>query len=174
MLSDRICNLSKRVEKPEFRIERASSKLHIKNKFSTKVRERLYRYQHGLLSGIQTYFKIDMYDRAALSLVTRMVDDIEDIDGYEEGVTPVVFIGSMDASVGSVEYLSQLEVYGITNTPFNYNAYLWTYIWSFLNVDMNIVDMQADEGVLQLIDKKYPSKDSICLIDGVVYVRLSM
>lgn len=122
----------------------------------------------------QTYFKVDMYDRAALSFVTRMVDDIEDIDGYEEGVTPVVFIGSMDASMGSVEYLSQLEVYGITNTPFNYNAYLWTYIWSFLNVDMNIVDMQADEGVLQLIDKKYPSKDSICLIDGVVYVRLSM
>ena len=53
---------------------------------------------NGVVYSNQVYFKIDMEDRAAISIATRIIDDIEDTEGYEIGVTPVRFYGSLDHS----------------------------------------------------------------------------
>lgn len=121
----------------------------------------------------QIYFKIDMEDRAALSTVTRLVSDIEDIDEYEPGVTPVVFIGGLEESASKVIYLRELEIYGNGTTPFNYGVgSLMDYIEWYLNVPMNISEMKKDEPIAQEMSI-YPSKNSMKYEDGVVYVKLS-
>ena len=47
----------------------------------------------NLIFANQLYLKKALQEEAALSLMTRVVDDIEDFEGYIPGQTPVAFVG---------------------------------------------------------------------------------
>lgn len=121
----------------------------------------------------QIYFKIDMEDRAALATATRLVADIEDVDEYNPGVTPVVFIGGLETSSPQVVYLRELEIYGNGTTPFTYDSLsLKNYLSWYMNVPMNIADIVPEEGISDEL-AVYPAKDSMLMRDGILYVKLS-
>jgi len=122
----------------------------------------------------QVYFKIDMEDRAALSQITRLVDDIEKTEGYIESYTPVVFVGNIEHASSSVIYLKDLTVHGNLETPFSFGQRsISAYICYYLARPMNIpntwdVDQEIEEQL-----EVYPKEGSIKIIDDVLYVKLS-
>ena len=122
----------------------------------------------------QIYFKLHMEDLAATSLATRMVDDIEDTEGYIPGVTPVYFVGIPENSehVEPVMYLNDINIWGVNFTPFIYEDSLEFYIKNYLNVDMNfgyedISDSQEKEM------PSYPEKGSIRFVGDTLVVKIS-
>ncbi len=122
----------------------------------------------------QVYFKLDMEDRAALSISTRMINDIENMDGYEPGVTPVGVVGSLNYSNNylPVIYLTDVYVHGNYNTPFNYGSSIPIYWQVYLNSNVNLVQPDVN---MDIVDKmpNYPEEGSIQYVDDVLIIKLS-
>ncbi len=122
----------------------------------------------------QVYFKVDMEDRAGLSMATRIAQDIERTDAYEPGVTKVAIIGSPDKSeyVQQVDYLSEVKFYGNEKTPFSYDMSMRVYFQYYLNVNINMVDI--DRFVPEIEEMPiYPANGYIQYVDDVLVVKLS-
>lgn len=124
----------------------------------------------------QVYFKVDMMDRAALSYATRVVDRIETVEGYEAGVTPVVFIGQPEKSIyiGEVDYLRDVHVYGIdgSKTPFSYGSSFASYIRNYLNSGILVIEKSIPEEITNSM-KDFPAEDSVAFYEDVLVVKLS-
>jgi len=122
----------------------------------------------------QVYFKLDMENKASLSQITRMVDDIEKTEGYEDNVTPVVFVGNIEHAFNPVIYLKDVRVHGNLETPFSFGQNsLSTYIRMYLARPMNIPeDWQVDPDIPDQLEV-YPQEGSIKIIDGVLYIKVS-
>jgi hypothetical protein len=122
----------------------------------------------------QTYLKKDLQDKAMTSLMTRIVSDIEDMDGYEAGVTPVAFYGSFEAS----DYVQ--ELYGFEDVlPYGMGKSTLTYVGTeqallkyILNVPMNIVSL-SDEDADIIKMPTYPTNGSIGYVGDVLVVKIS-
>lgn len=122
----------------------------------------------------QNYFKIDMQNEAALSMATRIVNDVENFEDYEPGKTPVEIIGFMpySSSVNDVPYIRELYVHGNYKSVFTYLNSLSFYINNYLAVDMNIV--HCDEDSEYTADMPvYPAKGSMRYIDGKLVIKIS-
>ncbi len=123
----------------------------------------------------QVYFKVDMQDRAAMSYATRVVSAIEQTEGYEAGVTPVVIIGRPEASeaITSIYYLRELEGYGTeTKTPFSYESSFASYLKYHLAVNMNIIEQEIPGSVADEMDS-YPGSGAIRFYGDTLIVKLS-
>ena len=122
----------------------------------------------------QMYFKIDMEDRAAESYATRLIHDIEGIDSYEYGVTPVAIIGSMDKStyIQEVPYLRDINVYGNWKSPCTYDMSMDVYLNVYLNAYLNITSIDETSDAIANMPI-YPAKESIQYIDDVLVVKVS-
>lgn len=129
---------------------------------------------NNIVYGNQMYFKIDMEDRAALSLATRLLQDIEDVEGYEPGVTPVLLAGSPEQSptVRNLAYLSEVQSYGSGKTPFIYGNAMQFYLDAYLNGYIRFSDAAAPEEILREMPV-YPAKGSLRLEDGTIIVKLA-
>lgn len=129
---------------------------------------------NGFAYANQVYFKIDMEDRAAVSMATRIIDDIEDVEGYEPGVTPVRFIGALDRSdyMEPIIYLKDVTVNGNYNTPFTYERSLPFYLKYYLNVKINVYDAPVSEDAL-IGMPNYPSDGSIKYVDDILVIKVS-
>lgn len=125
------------------------------------------------------YIKKEMEQQSTLSLCTRILDRIEQIDDYVPGVTKVAFIGKMEDSKLSKER-NGFEVAGIGLG----NVYatvkkesMESYIINYLNYPINIVDIeQYDElSIKGEIEKMnvFPLKDSVKYINDILIVKLS-
>ncbi len=124
----------------------------------------------------QVYFKVEMQNEAALSYATRLVNDIENLDGYEPGVTPVLIVGFPTASenVRKVFYLSDVNVHGNYKTAFSYPASFPYYINNYLESNMVLIELSESdypEGVQNM--PYYPEKGAIQILDGIVVVNIS-
>lgn len=122
----------------------------------------------------QMYFKIDMEDRAAESYATRLIHDIETMDDYEYGITPVAIVGCMDKStyVQDVPYLRNINVYGNWKTPCTYDMSMDVFLNVYLNAYLNIVDIDKTAPAISQMPI-YPARDSIKYIDDVLVVKVS-
>lgn len=122
----------------------------------------------------QVYFKIEMEDRAAFSLITRIVDDIESTEGYVGNSTPVVFLGNIEKTHSPVIYLQDVVVHGNLNTPFSFGRRsLATYINFYMATRMNIPsEWEEDQEIMNQLSV-YPKAGSIQIIDDILYVKLS-
>jgi hypothetical protein len=122
----------------------------------------------------QTYLKKDLQEKAITSLMTRIVSDIEDIDGYEAGVTPVAFYGSFEAS----DYVQ--ELYGFEDVlPYGMGKSTLTYIGTeqallkyILNVPMNVVSLSDEDADITKMPT-YPTNGSIGYVGDVIVVKIS-
>lgn len=121
----------------------------------------------------QVYFKIDMSDRAALSMATRIIDDIEDTDSYVPGSTPVAFAGTLDKSkyMNPVPYLKDVKN-GDWPTPFTYEQSLPFYIKNYLDCNINVYNLPVDDAVLSEMSE-YPSEGSIKYVGDILVIKIS-
>ena len=150
-----------------------------KNKLINFVSSILLSYI--VLMNIQTanacYVKKTTEKEATLSLMTRVIERIESLDGYKEGETPVVFVGSPN------EYLKSLspfdEISTITgmgdNSPMTYYGTNKMYINMIMKIPMDISDLsefseEIDSETIAHMES-YPSKGSVKIIDGIVIVK---
>lgn len=146
----------------------------------------------GVLSGIlifnnilianTCYLKKSIEDRAALSVMTRVVDDLEDRDDYKMGATKLMFYGTGPYYT----YLSGFEdVYQITGIDFKapiYDSNLWyyncyqTYFDYVLDYPAQTVSSEEFERMTQLEEVRsipaFPEKGYIQNINDVLVINM--
>lgn len=114
-----------------------------------------------------------------LSTYTRLISDIEDIDGYEIGKTPIALLGNINDSPISqnrdgfnYNYFTNASNFSVLN-DFNQESYLS----KFLNYPIVFVDNNKKNEIVSSDLYKsmpcYPNKGSILLDNGIVIVKLS-
>lgn len=125
----------------------------------------------------QAYTKKQLEKTATISLVTRMLDEVEEIDGYVPGETPVYIAGELrynryfegkERTKNNFNSMSGIR-YDISAT---YN--LHNYIVKYLNYPMKLTfdaEIKKKEDVVQM--PVFPEKGSVQMIDGVVVLKVS-
>lgn len=123
------------------------------------------------------YAKKSFDEEATISVMTRVVERIETLEGYEPGVTPVMFIGTPNDYLKEFYEFEGLHyINGATNAVVTYQEVYFNYIAMIMKVDMNIVKKEyAYENLLNEKDveniKAFPDTSGIQMIDGVVVVK---
>lgn len=91
----------------------------------------------------QVYLKKNLEFESTLSLTSRIIQRMEETEGYRPGFTPVAIIGSPEASAFSVErkgfeHLSKLDAARSNYAVTSENEMLW-YCWEILGYPSNFV-----------------------------------
>lgn len=122
----------------------------------------------------QVYLKKQMQETAAISLMTRIAEDIEEVDGYLAGTTPVAFTGTFNASpaLKNDEGFEDLVPYGMGNTSMFYIGTDYAVLTHLLHANMNLVRIDADNKIVQEMPC-YPMEGSVACIDGTLVVKIS-
>ena len=122
----------------------------------------------------QVYMKKSLQDSAAQSLMSRIVHDIESMDGYVAGETPVAFWGGFERTdyTKHIENFEDLLPYGMGKTALLYESTEYAYLKYMMNVNMNLTRIAGDnETAIQM--PTYPNKGSVAYVDGVIVVKIS-
>lgn len=128
------------------------------------------------------YLKKSIEDRAALSVMTRVVDDLEDRDDYKMGATKLMFYGTGPYFT----YLNGFEdVYQITGVDFKapiYDSNLWyyncyqAYFNYVLDYPAQTVSSEEFERMMRMEEVKsipaFPEKDYIQNVNGVLVINM--
>lgn len=122
----------------------------------------------------QVYLKRELQDRAITSFMTRIVADMEEVEGYEPGVTPVAFCGPFGSSpyLQEMEGLEELLPYGMTKTPLTYTGTEEAFIKYELAVPINYTRVSwEDPEVVRM--PTYPNEGSIAFVGEVLVIKIS-
>ena len=68
---------------------------------------------NNIIYSNQLYLKKDLEFKSTLSVMTRVIDRIEQTEGYEVGVTPIAIVGDLNSSALSVKRFGFSEIVGI-------------------------------------------------------------
>lgn len=125
----------------------------------------------------QCFIKKDLEKNASLSLVTRIIERVEQLDGYVPGETPVAFCGGLNSNPlykrrrdGFQAFAVSDEgamIYGYAPT-YNIVRYIGTYLdypMVFASVDSSLEEVQAMP--------VFPAQGSIKFLGEEVVVKLS-
>ena len=138
-------------------------------------------FNHILFAN-QWYTRTDLNAQAGTAFMTRVITDIEDVEGYEAGKTPVMILGHIDDCPAAYHE----EGFDIAYDPFvgsTHNhaiSYYQTYLNYFhyvMGYSVNLVPLS--EAVKHIDDPEikampiYPSLGAVKMINGVLVVRLS-
>jgi hypothetical protein len=134
---------------------------------------------NNIIYANQVYLKKDLEYQNTMSTMNRIIDRMEETDGYVLGETPVVLIGYLTDSELSVDRdgLKMDEVgLGIDFSVSYYQTYSW-YFKYILAYPINLMDAGVAEqwsgqsAVMEM--SAFPAKDSCQMIDGTMVVKLS-
>lgn len=122
----------------------------------------------------QVYLKKDLQEKATYSMMTRIVYEIESLEGYVAGETPVAFLGSFENTsyVQELEGFEELTPYGMGKSSITYTGIEYSYLTYILNTNMNLTRVSDENPVIQEMPV-YPAKGSVAMVDGVVVVKIS-
>lgn len=123
------------------------------------------------------YVKKTTEQTATLSVMTRVVDRIESLDGYEPGVTPVLFVGIPSTYLYDFSPFHQLS--WITGMYERSSVSYWSayanYLHAIMKVDVNLMDESTGYAAVgqETIDSmpSFPQNGSIQEINDVVVVK---
>lgn len=119
------------------------------------------------------------YD-ATLSTMTRVLDRIEQVDGYQVGETPTAIVGSLENSTLGIERngfdysgVGMNQIFSATN-----NRTYELYLHRVLAYPVNLIE---EENVFELYENSeyiqdmpcFPEKNSCQIVDGVLVVKFS-
>lgn len=122
----------------------------------------------------QIYFKKSQQEKAAYSLMTRIVADVEEVPGYEPGVTPVAIAGHFEGAPHLVELpgFEDVRPYSMGKTSLTYPGLDYAMINYYLGVDINLVRVDQTVPAIRQMPV-YPEAGSIDMVDGTVVVKMS-
>ena len=129
----------------------------------------------------QWYIRTDLYSRAGVLFMTRLISDIEETEGYEVGKTPVLILGSIDENPMVLaedgleivsDSFSEVHHYTVSyyQTYINFFSYITGY--SINLVPLNDVANYLDDPEIKEM-QIYPANGSVRMINGVLVIRLS-
>ena len=134
----------------------------------------------GVIYSNQCYLKKNLEFDTTLTTMNRVVDRIEQIEGYEVGKTKVAIIGSLANSKLSLKRREfDYEAVGLgENFSLTYYKNYKQYFENYLSYPINIVPEEKSEKYKnkQAVKKmkEFPHKDSIKMIGDTIIVKLSM
>lgn len=130
------------------------------------------------LGNIQTsnaiYVKKDLEYQSTLSYMTRVVDKMEEQEGYIPGETPVYFVGSNAIGESRRGFEDYLKITGMKNTsPLTfydtYDKYFEYVLCLPLNLSENS-EIEKDDRVINMA--VFPGVGSIQMVDDILVVKL--
>lgn len=110
------------------------------------------------------------------SLMTRVLQDINDTEGYKNGETPVAFVGLPD--IQKQEFFPETEVVGLDAAcPITCVDQYSVYLKYILNVSMNCMDINDELYRIALLPEvvqmpSYPDSGSIAFLDDILIVKM--
>lgn len=127
----------------------------------------------------KAYLIKDFEQDANLSLFTRILDDMNEIEEYKDGQTPVAFIGRPLNQIRRNQDFVINDITGMRRSFVPYYSYSERYQAYFNYILMTNTIFVSEEKIDEISDDKrainmpvYPSKGSIKMIDGVLVVKL--
>lgn len=129
----------------------------------------------------QVYLKKNLEMQSTLSVMTRVIDRVEQTDGYRPGYTPVAVIGTLQDSALSVphqgfEPLAALDAASKNYAISSYEDAIW-YTYEILGYPLNFVSIYEQERLSSLEEVKampaFPSDGCISYIGDMLVVKLS-
>lgn len=127
---------------------------------------------NSIIFANQTYLNKDLTHRATLSVFTRIIDRLEQTDGYIPGETPVCFIGELNSNTIVSKHRLGFIVKGAGNTTISAATYSTpTYLESILAYPVKLYNEKPSEEIANSLDI-FPSKNSCKIIDGICYVKI--
>ena len=127
----------------------------------------------------QIYLKKNLEYDATLSVMTRVVDRIEQVEGYIPGETPVEFLGDILRSQLTMTRPAFAHLGGLTGTEENYaityGDTFWMYLEDVMGYPIKRFRETKNEEQERVTDDMpcFPDKDSVQMVDGVVFVKLA-
>lgn len=133
-------------------------------------------WQHVVYAN-QVYVKKDLDKNATLVLAARMLDRIEETEGYVPGETPVAFVGRLDDNEtlnrGREAFADLDHTVGLwSDYAATYN--LGRYLTDYLNAPL-AWDTETDFSTRAEVQAMpaFPAAESVAMVDGTVVVKLS-
>lgn len=122
----------------------------------------------------QAYLKKSLQEEAAASLLTRIMTQVEQMEDYVPGTTPVAFSGYFTNSpyLRSLPGFEEITPYGMGETSLTYMGTDYAFLKYELNILINETRVYADDPVVSQMPV-YPKKGSIAYVDGVLVVKIS-
>ena len=121
------------------------------------------------------YIKKNIEYDAALSVMTRVLDRIEKIEGFDRGSTPVAFSGTPNEYFDDISEFSDVsEIVGIgPESPISYVSAYQSFFSTILKRDIYVL-MYPNSELRAYMDlmPSFPADNSVQLVDGVVVVKL--
>ena len=127
----------------------------------------------------QIYLKKDLEYDTTLSVMTRVVDRIEQVEGYIPGETPVEFLGDIQRSQLAMTRPAFAHLGSLTGTEENYaityGDTFWMYLEDVMGYPIKRFRETKNEEQERVTDDMpcFPDKDSVQMVDGVVFVKLA-
>lgn len=127
----------------------------------------------------QIYLKKDLEYDTTLSVMTRVVDRIEQVEGYIPGETPVEFLGDIQRSQLAMTRPAFAHLGSLTGTEENYaityGDTFWMYLEDVMGYPIKRFRETKNEEQERVTDDMpcFPDKDSVQMVDGVVFVKLT-
>ena len=127
----------------------------------------------------QIYLKKDLEYDTTLSVMTRVVDRIEQVEGYIPGETPVKFLGDIQRSKLAMTRPAFAHLGSLTGTEENYaityGDTFWMYLEDVMGYPIKRFRETKNEEQERVTDDMpcFPDKDSVQMVDGVVFVKLA-
>ena len=127
----------------------------------------------------QIYLKKDLEYDTTLSVMTRVVDRIEQVEGYIPGETPVEFLGDIQRSKLAMTRPAFAHLDSLTGTEENYaityGDTFWMYLEDVMGYPIKRFRETKNEEQERVTDDMpcFPDKDSVQMVDGVVFVKLA-
>ena len=138
-------------------------------------------YNHTVY-GNHMYIRRDLEFQSTLSVMTRVMDRAEQVEGYEPGYTPVAFIGTMYDSPLSMqrvgfEHLTEKETANSNNYYVTASEEFYPYyFWEILGYPFNFIG-EFERSQLTLIPEirnmpTFPAEGSVAMRDGMLIVKV--
>jgi len=125
----------------------------------------------------QAYMKKELHKAPTISTATRIIDRVEEMDGYVPGETPVAFVGVLGQNPyiaktreGFQSFSKKTGMGGVYSPTYNFSAYILTY----LNYSMNI-DEWTDFASMEQVQAMpaFPLAGSVQYVGNTIVVKLS-
>ncbi len=129
----------------------------------------------------QVYLKKSLEFQSTLSVMTRVLDRLEETDGFSPGSTPVAILGSPDQSPLSVphEGFEHLEAFDAASHHFAIytEAQTTVYVWQILGYPLNLVSDHEKSLLRDLPEVRlaplFPAEGSVFRVGETLVVKLS-
>lgn len=127
----------------------------------------------------QLYLKKELEIDSTLSVMTRVLDRLEQTEGYVPGETPVAFVGNINASVINRDKPAFSSLRRFNGSEENYATTFGDTHWMYFRDVLGYPLMQADNEAAMAQHEAvrampaFPQKGSVALVDGVAVIKFS-